>query len=106
MKNLINEERRIKLVVYIKTVLGEDEFLTNGNLKVQKIDNLIIIKNEFRNEENFKNNIMFVSSNLNIISYTGEKENFFGEGDLTNPDSLYTHLNSSNGLGKNSCLRN
>ena len=106
LKNLINEERRIKLVVYIKTVLGEDEFLTNGNLKVQKIDNLIIIKNEFRNEENFKNNIMFVSSNLNIISYTGEKENFFGEGDLTNPDSLYTHLNSSNGLGKNSCLRN
>ena len=106
MKNLINEERRIKILVYIKTVLGEDEIITNGNLKVEKINNCLLIKNVFLREESFKNKIMYVMTDLDIISYTGEKENFFGEGDLLNPDGLYYHLNSSNGLGKNSCLRN
>ena len=66
-----------KLIVYIKPVLGEDEFLTNGNLTVEKQGNVLKITNLFR-EENFKSRIMFVSSNLTINSFTGEKENFFG----------------------------
>ncbi len=103
MKNIVNEERKIKLVVYIKTVLGEDEFLSNGNLFVEKEQNILTIRNAF-NEESFKNKIMYVTSNLEITSFTGEKENFFGAGDILNPDSLYTRLNEESGLGKNSCV--
>ena len=104
MKNLVNEERRIKIVIYIKPVLGEDEIITNGNIEVKKIDNSLIIKNVLKNDMNLNNKIMYVTSNLKINSYTGEKENFIGTGNILNPDALYTNLNNSSGLGKNSCI--
>ena len=103
IKNLINEERKIKLVLYIKTVLGEDEYLTNGNLKVENTGNCLKIKNAFR-EECFKNKTMFISSNLKINSYTGDKDDFIGNGDVLNPEGLYKNLNNSSGLGKDSCI--
>ena len=103
IKNLINENRTVKLIIYIKPVIGEDEYLTNGNLKFEKEKNCIKIKNAFR-EECFKDKTMYVSSNLQINSFTGDKNDFFGNGDLLNPDGLYKELNSSNGLGKDSGL--
>ena len=103
IKNLVNEDRTIKLVLYIKPVLGEDEYLSNGNLKVSQDGNCLKIKNAFR-EECFKNRIMFVSSDLKINSYTGDKEEFFGNGDILNPDGLYKNLNGSTGTGKDSCI--
>ena len=103
IKNLINEDRKLKFIVYIKTVLGEDDYLTNGNLKVEKQGNFIKIKNAFR-EECFKNRTMFITSNLQINSFTGDKNDFFGNGDILNPDALYKKLNNSDGLGKDSCV--
>ena len=103
IKNLVNETRRIKVVVYIKPVLGEDEILTNGNIEVKKLRNILIIKNVFR-DSNFKNKDMYITSNININSYTGEKDSFFGKGNILNPDALYTDLNNKSGLGKNSCI--
>ena len=103
IKNLINENRRIKIVVYIKPVLGEDEILTNGNIEVKKVNNSLIVKNVFR-DVNFKNKTMYVTSNQTINSFTGEKDSFFGEGSILNPDALYTNLNNLSGLGKNSCI--
>ncbi len=104
IKNLVNEERKIKFVVYIKTVLGEDEIFTNRNLKVEKDNNTLFIKNIFNNEECFKNKLMYIMPDIKINSYTGNKENFFGEGDILNPDSLYRNLDNSSGLGKDSCV--
>ena len=103
IKNIINEKRKIKLVLYIKTVLGEDEYLTNGNLYVEKHKNILKIENVF-NEESFQNKIMYVTSDLEINSFTGEKDNFFGNGNILNPNALYTNLNNKSGLGKNSCV--
>ena len=103
IKNLINEDRTIKLLVYIKTVLGEDEYITRGNLKVERQGNCFKIKNAFR-EECFKNKIMFIMSNLKVNSYTADKIEFFGEGDILNPDALYKNLNSSESSRKDSCL--
>ena len=103
IKNLINETRKLKLLFYIKPVLGEDEYLTNGNLIVKKQGNILKIRNLFR-EENFKNRTMFISSNLKINSFTGDKDNFFGNGNILNPDSLYTSLNNKSGFGNNSCI--
>lgn len=104
IKNLINEERKLKFVVYIKTVLGEDEIFTNGNLKLEKNDNILFVKNVLSSEECFKNKIMYIMPDIRINSFTGDKSDFFGEGDILNPDSLYRNLNNSSGLGKNSCV--
>lgn len=104
IKNLVNEERRIKFIVYIKPVLGEDEIFTNGNLKLENNNNTLLLKNIFSSEECFKNKIMYVMPDIKINSYTGNKQNFFGEGDILNPDSLYRNLDNSMGLGKNSCI--
>lgn len=103
IKNLVNEERNLKIIVYIKTVLGEDEIFSNGNLSVEKERNVLKIKNVFK-EENFRNKLTFISSNLKINSFTGEKDSFFGNGDILNPDGLYVNLNNSSGLGNNSCV--
>ena len=43
IKNTANRERKIKLLIYIKPVLGEDEILTNGShiqISRRKIKNL------------------------------------------------------------------
>ena len=45
-------------------------------------------------EENFRNKIMFLTSTINIETFTGEKDSFFGEGDVLNPDGLYLDLNN------------
>ena len=102
-KNTLNEKRKIKILMYIKSVLGEDEFLTNGNIFVQKKENVLFVKNSL-SDDCFNENIMYVSSNLEISSFTGEKNDFFGEGDLENPDSIYRSLNNFSGSGKNSCI--
>lgn len=103
IKNIINENRNIKMVVYIKPVLGEDEYFSNGNIKVDKKDNVILVKNVFA-DENFKDKIMYVSSNENINSFTGDKIEFFGNGSIEEPDSLYKVLDNKSGLGKDSCV--
>ena len=102
-KNIINEVRNIKMLVYIKPVLGEDEILTNGNIKVACNNNIILAKNVFANE-NFKDRIMYVSCNEKIKSFTGNKSSFFGNGNIHEPDALYRNLDGDSGLGKNSCI--
>jgi len=103
IKNIVNEERRIKLLLYFKTVLGEDEYFTNGNLEVEKSGNILFINNVFA-DESFKGKRMYIASSEAIGSFTGEKINFFGEGDLKNPEALYRNLNNLSGIGKDSCV--
>ena len=103
ISNLVNENKNIKLLVYVKPVLGEDEFLTQGNIFLEKNNNCLIVKNAFRDEA-FKEKKMFISSNLQINSFTGEKNDFFGNGDILNPDALYKSLNNSSGLGRQACV--
>lgn len=103
IKNLINEQRNLKIVMYIKTVLGEDESLTNKNLSVKKVKNTIQIKNMFT-ENCFKNRIMFIIPSIKINSFTGNKDNFIGNGDIQSPDALYINLDNTSGIGKNSCV--
>ena len=103
IKNIINETRKIKVLAYFKPVLGEDEYLTNGSIKVSKKANVILAQNLFA-EENFKDKIMYVTSSEPILSFTGDKSNFFGRGDFSDPDALYKSLDNTSGLGKNSCI--
>ena len=103
IKNIINEQRNLKLVIYIKPVLGEDEYFTNGNIHLEKRENIILIKNVFA-DENFKDKMMYVASSENIDTFTGNKLNFFGNGTIEEPDALYKSLDSKSGLGNNSCI--
>ena len=103
LKNNLPVKRNFKIVYYLKNVLGEDEIKTNGNILTWKENNVIFAKNLLAEEE-FKDNILFVTSNLKIKSFTGEKEDFFGENSYQNPVALFEDMNSENGVRKNSCV--
>ena len=103
-RNNSDEKKTLKILLYVKNVLGEDEIFTSGNINLIKYGNAILAKNCIE-QEGFENKIMFLLSNLKIRSCTGEKEDFFGEGDIEFPDSLYKEsLNNKTGLGKDNCI--
>ena len=87
LKNETPRRRKLKLVYYIKPVIGEDELKTNGfiNFEFDRNSNSIIAKNIVNSE--FKN-LVFVSSSEKIKSYTGLKKEFLGNGGLNNPSGL------------------
>ena len=103
IKNNLPSKRNLKIAYYVKNVLGEDEIKTNGNIVTWKEDNIIFSKNLLA-EEDFRDNILFVTSNVKISSFTGEKDNFFIGNDLNNPNGLFEKLNNKNGLRKDSCI--
>ncbi|MGN1299533.1 MAG: GH36-type glycosyl hydrolase domain-containing protein [Candidatus Scatovivens sp.] len=104
LRNSSDQRKVLKILLYVKDVLGEDEIFTTGNINLMKYNNMILAKNSIE-QEGFENKIMFITSNLKIKSFTGEKDNFFGEGDFICPDAIYKeNLNNKSGLGKNNCI--
>ena len=98
LKNNKLNSRNIKLIYYIKPVLGEDEIKTNTDLhlKYNKEANIMILNNT--SEENEK---IYISSSEKINSYTGNKGSFLFKSDITNPDGLdQIELNRDNSYGK------
>ena len=103
LKNLEPNRRNIKIVYYIKPVLGEDEIKTNGYIKIAKEGNVINIKNLYK--DSFKKNYCFLSSSERILSFTGNKDFFIGSGNIKNPEGLdKTSLDNSSGFSHNSCV--
>ena len=104
LNNLLPQKRNIKLFFYIKPVLGEDETKSNRyiNLNFNDNSNIVIAKNIINNE--FENYI-YVSSSEKINSYTGDKDEFFGEGSIANPDGLNIEkFSCKNALDSNGCI--
>ena len=87
LKNETLRKRKIKLVYYLKPVIGEDEVKTKGFLKFKfdRNSNTILAQNIINSD--YKN-IVFVSSSEKIKSYTGFKKEFLGNGGLQNPSGL------------------
>ena len=105
LKNMTVNRKRLKIVYYIKPVLGEDEIKTNGylNIKYDRNNNIICAENLCAEE--IKNQILYVSSSEKIDSYTGNKKFFIGNGNLSNPEALKkSTLNNENSLGNNTCI--
>ena len=97
-KNTSNQEKNLKVVVYVKTVLGEDENLTKGNCYFEKRENRILMKNLLSSYE--FNKIAYFSSNVKIKSFTKSKKIFFGNGNLSLPDCLFVNnFESCSGIG-------
>ena len=97
LKNTTPENKKIKILYYIKPVLGEDEIKTNSYIDVAKEGNIVFAKNLYRNE--FKDNISFVSSNFDILNFTGKKRLV-----LKNNRILFDNLDNKSGLGENSAI--
>ncbi len=105
LKNTSINRKKLKLVYYSKPVLGEDEVKTKEyiNLSFDKNNNILCANNLYN--QDFKNDIIYVSNSEEIKSYTGDKEFFVGKGNLSNPEALKkSRLNNENSLGKNACI--
>ena len=87
LKNETPRRRKLKLVYYLKLVVGEDETKTNEFLDFtfNKNTNTVLAHNI--TNADYKN-IIFVSSSEKIKSYTGIKKEFLGNGGISNPDGL------------------
>lgn len=104
LENIEPRKRKIKLIYYIKPVLGEDETISNTylNLEYKEGSNLLCLENI--SNEDFKN-VLYVSSSEKINSYTGNKDFFIGNGTIANPDGIHKlDLDRQNSLWRNGIL--
>jgi len=103
LTNTSGEKKVLKLLYYIKPVLGEDEIQSNGYINVQMEKNVVTAQNLYTND--FKGNIVFAGSNEKIKSFTGSKTEFIGERSIDNPKAIdVVTLSRQSGLGENSCI--
>ena len=74
LKNITMQKKKLKIVYYIKPVIGEDEINSNGyiNLDFKENSNTIIIKNRVDDKKQYA----YLLCSEEIKSYTGSK-NFF-----------------------------
>ena len=104
LNNKSLSKKKLRIVYYLKPVLGEDEISSDGyiSLNFNKNGNLVEVQNLCENEIK---TLMFVSSSEKIKSYTGDKGFFLGSGGLSDPNGLKKYrLNNSNGIGKKTCV--
>lgn len=99
LKNTSNEQKNLKIVYYIKPVLGEDEIKTSGYIKVEQRGNFVTATNMYKQE--MKDEEVFVTTNKKINSFTGDKNLFLGNMDLKNPQKC---LGNTSGIYKQSCI--
>ena len=100
LENKLAKKKELKLIYYIKPVLDEDEIKSNGYLELKYNDsnNLITIQNQTKEINN--RDIMYVTSSEKILSYTGSKDSFIGNGTIKNPEGIRKiELDRKNSLG-------
>ncbi len=104
LKNLLPQKKELRLVYYIKPVLGEDEEKTKEkiSIKLEESTNMLLLEN--KTNMDFQE-MTYVSCSEKIKSYTGNKESFFGNGNLSHPEGLKkVSLSKENALGKEPIL--
>jgi len=104
LKNLEPKKRKVKLVYYIKPVLGEDELKLQGFMDVKFNKNTNILEAKNLANEDFKD-VIYISSSEKIEYYTANKEFFIGKGNLANPEALKrVGLNNESNISTNEIL--
>ena len=102
LENKNPQKKKLKLIYYIKPVLGEDEIKSNGylNLEYNSASNILFAKN--LGEES---NEIFISGSEKISSYTGSKTSFLKNSTLANPAGLnQVDLNRENSFGEDGII--
>ena len=103
LTNTSAEKKKLKLLYYIKPILGEDEIKTSGYIKVNKENNIVTAQNLYTDD--FRGRIVYCSSNETIKSFTGSKLEFIGKRDIDNPQGInLSELGNQTGLGESSCI--
>ena len=105
LTNNAPKKKKIRIIYYIKPVIGEDEIKSDGkiSLEYKENNNMIIARKIYNSDE--LNNVVYISSSEKIKSYTGDKTKFLGGGGLENPDGLKTiRLDNNDALGKKTCI--
>lgn len=98
LKNVMDQTRKLKLIYYLKPVLGEDETKTNGylDLDFDQDNNMVFVKNRYGEH---LSKMVYVASSEKITSYTGSDKSFIGNGNLSKPDGIYqTRLSMENAM--------
>ncbi len=104
LSNNTLERKKLKIVYYVKPVLGEEEVKSDGKIKINYDDNANMVFAENLYESDFKSKV-YVSSSEKIKSFTGDKKFFLGNGGLSNPDGLKkVRLNNNLGFDSKSCI--
>ena len=104
LKNISTAKKKLNIIYYTKPVLGEDELKTNKNIDIKFQDNSNMILMQNKSNTDFKQ-ITYLSCSEKIKSYTGSAKEFFGEGNLSNPDGLKNvSFSNSNSLGKDTVI--
>lgn len=104
LNNNTIERKKVKVVFYVKPVLGEDETKSDGCIKVNYDENSNMVFAENLYNSDFKNKV-YVTSSEKIKRFTGDKKFFLGKGGLSNPDGLNkVRLNNAQGFGLKSCI--
>jgi len=90
LENIQTKKKKIKLIYYIKPVLGEDETKTTGFIqtKYKENANLVTLENTISESEQSLNSILYISSSEKINSYTGRRKSFIGSQTLANPEAI------------------
>ena len=104
LENKNPQRKNLKLVYYIKPVLGEDEIKTNKYLytNFNTVSNTIFLKNVM-NEK--KEDSIFVTSSEKIKSYTGSKSSFLKNSGISSPAGLdQIELSRENSFGKDGIM--
>ena len=104
LENKNPQKKNLRLIYYIKPVLGEDEIKSNGNINIEfnQKSNLIIARNILDEKKDKK---IYVSCSEKINSYTGSKNSFFRDRGLANPAGLdQVELNRENSYSENGII--
>ncbi len=105
LKNTNLNKKKLKLYYYVKSVIGEDEIKTDGNIEVvyDKNNNIVYGRKLYKND--MQNIDIYISGSEKIKSFTGDKKFFLGTDGISNPQALKkVSLNNDSGLGKSSCI--
>lgn len=102
LKNEEEAEKEFDLYFYLDVVLGDIKEKVNGNIYVEKVNNEIIGINKINNNKVHLKLFEEINGGLeemNIISYTGNKNEFIGDGTIYNPKGMEKKkLSNDNGL--------
>ena len=98
LKNKEPRKRELKVVYYLKPVLDEDEIKSHHflDLSYDKKRNAIFFQNQIQMDAK---QVGYVATSEPIQTYTGDRNCFFGKGNLADPEGLKkVFLDSSNSL--------
>lgn len=104
LRNTAPNKKNLKLIYYIRPVLGEEELNSTGfiDTRFNQNSNLIYFRNLYNNE---LGGYSYISSSEKISSYTGDKNEFIGNKSINNPEALdKVTLSNKNSLGTLSCI--